>query len=712
MARAVAPAAGGLRAIPAANRSSVMRLLPALRVLLATLALALVVGGVLRLALGASLLPAGGWPWPMPRLLVAGAVADLATWCALLALPAALACFSNVRWDRRPLVRISLALVAGALSFLAVVEWYFAEEFSARFNHIAVDYLLYPGEVAGNLWQGYPLMTWALFCALLGTGLAQALTPWVASRADRAAPGLGARLAQAALSLGVGLLGLGWLLLAPGGELGDRLEREVAGNGPAGFVKALWTADLDYEAFYPTLPPDRIAPALARARGPAGTAGPLVRRPEQVVVLLEESLGAEFVGALGGARACTPKLDRWAARGLLFTHLVATGNRTVRGMEGVLASFPPLPPDSIVKRKAEMDLPTVARAFRGAGYGTTFLYGGAATFDHMGPWLASSGWDEVLDDGLVGSSPFPADAFRTAWGVADGPVLAELLRRQVEEHRAGRPFFATALTVSNHKPFLVPEPFGRPTRIPTKKLLRLACIGAAAVLVLGLGWWRARALLGLPSLALLSLAVLLGFSVLLRLEATAKGSRADGVAYADWAIGRYLDGLESTGLLESTLVLVVGDHGTRVYGSAEIPFESYRVPALFVGGGLEPGQRIERLCSQVDLGPTLLQLCDLPIPEGFFGQPQLGLPARGGRALLQHNRDIALLDDERCAILGLGRRVSLFERRGNDLVPHRGGGPAWEELVEGCQAIFQEASRRLHGRAPGELAADDGPFLR
>ena len=55
--------------------------------------------------------------------------------------------------------------------------------------------------------------------------------------------------------------------------------------------------------------------------------------------------------------------------------------------------------------------------------------------------------------GLI-ASDFPRDAFRTAWGAADGYVFDRLLEHQRSAHAAGVPFFGTLLTTSNHKPFL------------------------------------------------------------------------------------------------------------------------------------------------------------------------------------------------------------------------------------------------------------------
>lgn len=72
------------------------------------------------------------------------------------------------------------------------------------------------------------------------------------------------------------------------------------------------------------------------------------KRPLNLVIILEESLGAEFVGSLGGLDL-TPNLDRLAAEGLWFENLYATGTRSVRGIEAVVSGFTPTPARSVVK---------------------------------------------------------------------------------------------------------------------------------------------------------------------------------------------------------------------------------------------------------------------------------------------------------------------------------------------------------------------------
>ena len=63
-------------------------------------------------------------------------------------------------------------------------------------------------------------------------------------------------------------------------------------------------------------------------------------RPYNLVIFLQESLGAEYVGCLGGL-PLTPNLDELAAQGLLFTNLYSTGTRSVRGIEAVTTGFYP-----------------------------------------------------------------------------------------------------------------------------------------------------------------------------------------------------------------------------------------------------------------------------------------------------------------------------------------------------------------------------------
>ena len=102
----------------------------------------------------------------------------------------------------------------------------------------------------------------------------------------------------------------------------------------------------------------------------------------------------------------------------------------------------------------------------------------------------------------------------------------------------------------------------------------------------------------------------------------------------DEAFGRMLDSLKSLGLLDNTIILFTSDHGchfkTRNSEYKRSGHESsIRIPTLLAGGVFAGGGRIQRLVSLVDLPPTLLDACGIPVPTAMDGRSVLPL-LRGG----------------------------------------------------------------------------------
>ncbi|MEF1308136.1 sulfatase-like hydrolase/transferase, partial [Vibrio owensii] len=99
-------------------------------------------------------------------------------------------------------------------------------------------------------------------------------------------------------------------------------------------------------------------------------------KPKNLVILLQESLGAQFVGSLGGL-PLTPNVDKLMAEGWSFTQLYATGTRSVRGIEAVTTGFPPSPSRAVVKlSKSQTNFFTIADLLIANGYHTELIYGG------------------------------------------------------------------------------------------------------------------------------------------------------------------------------------------------------------------------------------------------------------------------------------------------------------------------------------------------
>ena len=503
------------------------------------------------------------------------------------------------------------------LLFLFVAEFAFFDEFQSRFNTVAIDYLIYPHEVVGNMDQSYPL-------GWIATGVI--VSTWVVARTLRrfrdgiASPPMsrGERWKWAACWLGFASLAGASVVLLPHPDGGERLINEIAANGLITGVRAAITRNLDYAAFYPTLPPDEaraLVHDMVKVPGDVffssdpgelrrHIAGDATRPRLNVCLLLEESLGSEFWGSLGRKKrdgtpsTLTPHLDKIADKsGMLFTNLYADGNRTIRGFEGVFASFPPLPGDSIVARDRSEDIETLGKVLKRDGYQSAFLYGGNSLFDGMGRFLTTNGWDRCIEE-----RDFKDPVFATAWGVSN----EDLYGRAIEEMRAmfasGQPFLLTTLSVSNHRPYTYPA--GRIKENPLEK------------------------------------------------------RRDFAVKYTDWALGEFFRKAKHEPFWNNTIFVVVADHGARVYGSETIPIHSYEIPMLVVGPAVvDAPSRIDTLGCQLDVAPTLLGLIGRPYDSLFFGRDLRRIGPATGRAFLNHNREIAGFNGREMVVFGLNKRI-------------------------------------------------------
>ncbi|HOK76713.1 MAG TPA: LTA synthase family protein [Verrucomicrobiota bacterium] len=550
------------------------------------------------------------------------------------------------RWHRF-LFTFALFVFWTGLVFLLAAEFFFFDEFRSRFNTVAVDYLLYPHEVFVNIWDSYPVAKVVLACSALGFGwiaLARWLFPglWEAPVSRR----------RSALWLGLAVLIVAalWPTVSSKGVRAsrERLLNEIANNGWISFVSAALTRHLDYAAFYRTIPREEAYQRVRRMLsapgvefvGPADSLRRRVKgdpnRPKlNVVILMEESLGSEFWGVLGReGETCTPEMDRLAIEeGLLFTNIFASGNRTIRGFEGVLSSFPPLPGDSIVARDMSDNVETIARVLKRDGYRTLFVYGGRGFFDRMRAYAVENGYDRFIEQ-----KDFRNPTFATMWGVCDEDILARANVEFTELARTGQPFLGTVLTVSNHKPYTYPK-----GRIPEDPEAR---------------------------------------------------QRLHAVKYSDYALGEFFRAAKKSPYWTNTVFVVVADHGARVYGSQSIPIRSYAIPLLIAGPAVvKAPMRIGHLGCSLDVAPTVLGLIGRPYETLFFGRDLLNSPPEEGRVLLHHNRDIGMFAKDRLVVLGLRKTVEFYagDPLKGEIRPLEKPGQLELELERDTTAVFQVA---------------------
>ena len=550
----------------------------------------------------------------LPAMMAVGLLFDVVTALNLFALFALYLVviprrLHDGRWHRLLLAGL-FSLVVFGLIYLGAVEYFFFDEFNSRFNFVAVEYLIYPHEVFVNIWQSYPVAR-VLLAALALTAFAIWLMRKTLLGERKAAGSAGSHFALLGVLAAAIVLAQVSLNVNTSRYSENRVVNELAMNGIYSFFNAALNSELDYRTYYLTLPGgeagERLRKTLATPHSTylAGTSH-IERhvvgngRPQHlnVVVLLEESLGAEFVGVYGDKRGLTPEFDRLAGEGMLFTNAYATGTRTVRGMEGVTASFPPFPAESIVKRPHNEGMFNWSTVMAKNGYSPTFIYGGFGTFDNMNYFFRNNGY-RVID-----RTDLDTPKFANIWGVSDEDLFRNAVRVFDDQHARGEKIFSVVMTTSNHKPFTFP---------PGVK--------------------------GVPEKG---------------------GGREAGVRYADHAIGRFFDMAKTQPWFDDTLFVVVADHGARVYGREDIPIRTYEIPLLLYSPKhIKPG-RVDTLTSQIDVAPTVIGMLDFNYDSTFFGIDVLRDSHPGRMIPLNHNRDIALFDGRNLIEIGFRKTSAQF----------------------------------------------------
>ena len=560
---------------------------------------------------------AGVGPGSLLWILPAGLVSDGLQALYLLAPLTLLLTLLPDRWHGTTAMRALLlggtAVWMFGMLFVAASEYFFFEEFDARFNLVSVNYLMYPTEVAGDIWSEYPVIAIVVMAVLAALGSTWSLRRWLL-RGTGSTTTLGGR-ARVGLPV-LALLILGGLTVSTSslGLSTNRVANELAANGPSSFFRALRTSEIDYHAYYATRTPDENFALLARELGKSGgrftrlAEGRLDRefdaRPHglgklNVVLISSESFGAEFSRLYGSERDWTPEFDQFAQAGLWFRHTYSSGTRTVRGLEALTASLPPIPTESILRRPGNENLATLGKVLRGHGYHTSFLYGGYGYFDNMNAFFAANGY-EVLDRNQLTREP----RFENIWGVADEDLFDMAIEHADTLAKQRKPFFLHIMNTSNHKPFTFRS--------------------------------------GLEDRGI----------------KPEGGGRESGVRYADYAQGYLLREARKHAWFDDTIFILVADHGARVYGKQDIPLKTYEIPLLFYSPKHLPARRIDGLMTQIDVAPTLMGLLGLPYTAPWFGRDALNSPEAGRIALFSHNHDVALLRDGQLAMLGLQKTVS------------------------------------------------------
>ncbi len=175
------------------------------------------------------------------------------------------------------------------------------------------------------------------------------------------------------------------------------------------------------------------------------------RRP-QILFIILEGFGRDYVGMLGGNADVSPNMDRLAKEGVFFDQVYANSFRTDRGLVSALSGHISYPTTSIMKIPAKSQLlPGIAASLKKEGYETTFMYGGDINFTNMRSYFTSTGYQHIISDTDFSLQ----ERTSSSWGAHDEYAF-EKLYEMVVEQPLDKPWHIGLLTLSSHEPFIVP----------------------------------------------------------------------------------------------------------------------------------------------------------------------------------------------------------------------------------------------------------------
>jgi len=266
--------------------------------------------------------------------------------------------------------------------------------------------------------------------------------------------------------------------------------------------------------------------------------------PTNVIVVVWESFTEKATHIAIDSQQVTPQFNKLKSQGIYFSNVYATGDRTNKGLPGILSGYPAMPNTTIIHSPGKSaKLKVLSQMFKEKGYVTPFFYGGEPEFANIKSYLYHGAFDPI-----IARSNFSSKDMNSKWGAHDGVVMNRVVN---ELNKLNKPFFATWLTLSSHEPFETPVP-------PVFK----------------------------------------GKEISMQFM--------NSLHYTDQVIGDFITKCSQQPWWKHTIVIITGDHGHRLPDTGH-PADDFRIPMLWLGGALQQtGVAVNKISSQLDIASTLI----------------------------------------------------------------------------------------------------------
>lgn len=321
--------------------------------------------------------------------------------------------------------------------------------------------------------------------------------------------------------------------------------------------------------------------AVTVAAGPA--------RAKNVVLIVLESTGVEYVGLYGSKHPTTPQLDRLAAeRGLVFDNVYVQTPNSCKSLVALTASVYPRHDWRLIVRDCpDFNVPTIGQVLVDHGYRTCFLHSGYWSWKQRDQYLSKRGAQTLIDASNLSGATI------NSWGVSDRAMYQAAL--DWIDHDPKQPFFVLAYTIETHHPYVAPaapHDFG----VQDEELNRYL----------------------------------------------------NAVREADRHIAWLVEELDHRGVLDDTLIAVTADHGES-FGQHDQRVHSFglyepdvHVPLVLLHSSLKNAAHVNSLAQHVDIAPTLLNFVGIESPAIWQGHDLLDARERARAYFFSCGNEVVL----------------------------------------------------------------------
>jgi phosphoglycerol transferase MdoB-like AlkP superfamily enzyme len=327
-------------------------------------------------------------------------------------------------------------------------------------------------------------------------------------------------------------------------------------NTPFTMVKSVGNEGLTEEKFYPSIA------ATEKYFNPIKQSQPQYVLPDgtNVVILILESFGKEFIGHYSHEKTYTPFLDSLLSESMTFDAAFANGKKSIEAVPSIFASIPSLLDNPYISSQYNSNriigLPELLKEH---GYESAFYHGatnGSMRFDAFAQYI---GFDHYFGKKEYGNEKHSDKT----WGILDeyfNPWTAKQITKLKQ------PFLATLFTLSSHHPFFVPQ-------------------------------HRKKDVINGPQPLCAS------------------------ISYGDLSLRLFFEEAKKQPWFENTLFVICADHtpgtATEFYN---LRTQLYQIPmALYHPGGKIEKGRSEEVIQQIDIYPTILDLLNINTTFYSFG---------------------------------------------------------------------------------------------